>query len=91
MPRDAVYVGRGTRFGNGWRIGDPHPDTGAAMTREDTVVLYAASLANARPETLAIVRDRLAGRDLACWCPITDKHGRQVPCHADLLLAVANG
>lgn len=27
---------------------------------------------------------QLAGRDLVCWCPITD------PCHADVLLALAN-
>ena len=27
----------------------------------------------------------LAGRDLACWCPLDQ------PCHADVLLEVANG
>ncbi|HZL05925.1 MAG TPA: DUF4326 domain-containing protein, partial [Coriobacteriia bacterium] len=30
------------------------------------------------------VRAALAGRDLACWCPLTD------PCHADVLLEIAN-
>lgn len=30
------------------------------------------------------VRGQLAGRDLACWCPIGQ------PCHADVLLEVAN-
>lgn len=30
-----------------------------------------------------VVRD-LAGRDLACWCPLDQ------PCHADVLLDLAN-
>lgn len=30
-------------------------------------------------------RAELAGRDLACWCPVGEK------CHADVLLTVANG
>lgn len=29
--------------------------------------------------------DPLAGRDLACWCPLDS------PCHADVLLELANG
>lgn len=37
------------------------------------------------PFTVADVRRELAGRDLACWCPPGS------PCHADVLLAVANG
>lgn len=31
------------------------------------------------------VRHYLAGRDLACWCPLDQ------PCHADVLLELANG
>ena len=33
---------------------------------------------------VSYVRERLAGRDLACWCPLDG------PCHADVLLAAAN-
>lgn len=32
----------------------------------------------------------LRGRDLACWCPLKDENGRRVPCHADVLLEIAN-
>lgn len=32
----------------------------------------------------------LAGRDLACWCPLEDTAGKPVPCHADVLLELAN-
>lgn len=31
------------------------------------------------------IRDSLCGRDLACWCPLDQ------PCHADVLLEIANG
>jgi len=34
--------------------------------------------------TPAEVRTHLRGKDLACWCKLTD------PCHADVLLALAN-
>lgn len=36
------------------------------------------------------VRAELAGRDLACWCPLLDTEGNRVPCHADILLKLAN-
>lgn len=35
------------------------------------------------PVSVADVRRELAGRDLACWCPLGE------PCHRDVLLAVA--
>lgn len=35
--------------------------------------------------TVDDVRAELAGRDLACWCPLDQ------PCHADVLLSIANG
>lgn len=33
----------------------------------------------------------LLGHDLACWCPLEDASGNRVPCHADVLLELANG
>lgn len=36
------------------------------------------------PVTVDEVRRELAGRDLACWCPLS------LPCHADVLLELAN-
>lgn len=32
----------------------------------------------------------LRGKNLACWCAVTDRHGNAVPCHADVLLSLAN-
>lgn len=34
---------------------------------------------------LAEIRAELAGKDLCCWCPLDQ------PCHADVLLELANG
>lgn len=42
-----------------------------------------------REETLAWVA-LLRGKNLACWCPLVDADGRRVPCHADVLLEIAN-
>lgn len=32
----------------------------------------------------------LRGHDLACWCPLEDAAGLRMPCHADVLLELAN-
>ncbi len=32
----------------------------------------------------------LRGKNLACWCPLVDADGNPVPCHADVLLEIAN-
>jgi hypothetical protein len=37
-----------------------------------------------------LIRAALAGKDLACWCPLVDSEGNRVPCHADVLLELAN-
>lgn len=34
--------------------------------------------------------EELRGKNLACWCPLVDKEGNPVPCHADVLLEMAN-
>jgi len=36
------------------------------------------------PKVRQMMIDELRGRDLACWCPLNQ------PCHADVLLRLAN-
>lgn len=74
-PPGAVYVGRPTRWGNPFRVDELGP--------EEAVARYAAQL-RADPARVAEARSTLAGRDLLCWCALDQ------PCHADVLLAVAN-
>lgn len=40
--------------------------------------------------THADVKRELTGKDLVCWCPYEDAEGKRVPCHADVLLEIAN-
>lgn len=102
MPDDAVYVGRGTEWGNpavigqyfiigdpdptarlkmSWCItGDPLPGFQLVKDRTDAVEWF-------RKLIPILARDwsKLRGKDLACWCPVDQ------PCHADVLLEIANG
>lgn len=90
MPEGAVYVGRGSKWGNPYPTGSMYKtggDTWAVLNAEWSIELFREHL-NARPygrQPLAAgVITELAGKDLACWCPL-DK-----PCHADVLLELAN-
>ena len=64
-----------------------HPDEDTERSaRQKAVDLFAewlVSRADGAP-TVERIRAELAGRVLVCWCP------RQEPCHADVLLAIAN-
>jgi hypothetical protein len=91
MPEGAVYVGRGTWWGNPWRVGNTiwtEADNGGNLRGQEFIITPDLAVALYRvaftPDIDDIRRD-LAGKDLACWCPL-DK-----PCHADVLLAIANG
>ncbi|MCW2957161.1 MAG: hypothetical protein JWO69_2030 [Thermoleophilia bacterium] len=82
-PEGAVYVGRGSEWGNPWKIGDPSPwGDQAPMDARQAVDTFAYGVCT--PHGRRRVAAALAGRDLMCWCPL-DR-----PCHADVLLALAN-
>lgn len=98
MPEGAVYVGRPTKWGNPIVIGGyfainhmgmtwvqaaPGYQTPAFTlieTREQAVAMYRQLVSKHPPKDLAALR----GKDLACWCPLDQ------PCHADVLLELAN-
>ena len=83
-PSGAVNVARPSKWGNPYTVAEH----GAA----NAVALYLQALymkpCSERPmgvPTLYEVREHLRGQALACWCALDD------PCHADVLLAAANG
>jgi Domain of unknown function (DUF4326) len=83
MPENTVKVDRTTKWGNPFRIGDfGIPDAAAAAQRYREWLDGRVS----GPERpfLGYVRSHLRGKNLACWC----KPGQ--PCHADVLLELAN-
>lgn len=51
--------------------------------RREVIRKYEAWLLTERPDLVAAARQELRGRDLECWCAPR-------PCHADILLRVAN-
>lgn len=42
------------------------------------------------PDPTGFALAELRGCDLACWCPLDDGDGMAVPCHADVLVSLAN-
>lgn len=87
MPEGTVYVGRPTIFGNPFRI-----NTSAGYTPMFCVVQFKKWLVG-RSGTgggglrrLSLLRrlPELRGKNLACFCPLDQ------PCHADVLLELAN-
>ncbi|MCC5781400.1 hypothetical protein CRM73_00255 [Kocuria sp. CCUG 69068] len=82
MPENTVYVGRGSRWGNPWRVEDGMSPNGAVWRYRDAVngLLPFTTVPSAGE-----IRSLLDGKDLACWCPLDQ------PCHADVLLEIANG
>ncbi len=99
MPEGAVYVGRPTRWGNPFKVGDactesvyvsalidgvPLARSGVVEDAAHAVTLFQFWLFVKVPFTAAELQAGLEGRDLACWCRVGQ------PCHADVLLEIAN-
>lgn len=78
-PPSAVSVARPHRYGN------PHAVAGDVDAAEAVRRYRSDLLAGALPYDVDDVREELGGRDLMCWCPPLS------PCHADVLLDLANG
>jgi hypothetical protein len=80
MPPNTVYVGRPTKWGNPYKLGQEGRDR-QPMAREQVILAYDHWL-KSRLATEPTFLDELKGKDLACFCPL-DK-----PCHADVILKV---
>lgn len=95
LPENAVKVARPTKWGNPYRVGECYPDEvkqPGPIEAWQAVALYRRWLMGDSLMaciTRSMARRDLRGRDLACWCPL-HPHGEYVPCHADVLLEVAN-
>lgn len=87
MPINTVKVDRTTRWGNPMRV---RPGYSTAQAVQDYRYWLAGNSSahlldiSAIPPTLNDIRLHLGGKNLACWCRIGD------PCHADVLLHLAN-
>lgn len=86
LPPGAKLVARPSRWGNPYVFQKRSVGPGRTLVadRAEAVRRYELDLL-ADPERCAEVAERLVGHDLACYCPLDG------PCHADLLLRIANG
>ncbi|SIE19132.1 DUF4326 domain-containing protein [Mycobacteroides abscessus] len=97
-PKGAVVVSRPSRWGNPWVVHVHNPSCGPellacpdyiaddradATTKYRHAVLYPLA-GQPHVPTPDEIRAELAGRDLACYCPLDQ------PCHGDVLLEIAN-
>lgn len=85
MPPNTVNVTRPSKYGNPFVVGR---DGTAAECKEKYRKLIETNIWST-PNRLDIQKD-LRGKNLTCWCPLYDKNGLRVPCHADILLSLAN-
>lgn len=74
VPKGAVYIGRGSKWGNPFRIG-PDGDRAAVIAKHERWL--------ADQQHLLRALDELRGRDLVCFCA-------PLACHGDLLRRLAN-
>lgn len=82
MPSNTVYVGRPTIYGNPFQ-------TAAEFrqwwdTRGKGFVLFADQMDSLMGAMFQTIPHPLRGKNLACWCSLDQ------PCHADVLLEIAN-
>ena len=95
---EIVYVGRPTKFGNPFKIGEPidnlnliiddrsdfnyYSEGRAILSRQEAVELFVRHCTT--PKFKALIKKELSGKNLSCWCPLSCE------CHADTLLKIAN-
>jgi hypothetical protein len=74
-PEGAVYIGRGSKWGNPFVIG-PNGN------RTEVIKAYEEWLRD-NPQLLEAIKRELPKKDLVCFC-------KPAACHGDILLALAN-
>jgi len=102
MPENTVYVGRGSKWGNPFKIGEftqvmhkssaypyeMYMDSFKVVGNSHAVQLFkTASDKRAdwyHKDYIFPCLEDLKGKNLACWCRLDQ------PCHADVLLEIAN-
>jgi len=73
--QDGVYIGRPSKFGNPFVIGQ-HGDRAQVIKRFEEWLL-------AQPKLVEAAKQELRGKNLVCWCA-------PQACHGDVLMRIAN-
>lgn len=90
-PNNTTYVGNGSGWANPFKAGE----TKILRAEDDSRIICSPSNAQeavdhfrwfmGQGSRAQAAKSRLAGKNLMCWCPLDQ------PCHADVLLEIANG
>lgn len=81
-PKDAIYVGRPTKWGN---LFSHLPNTTAKFrvnTRAEAVAAFRNYVVT-RPDLIEAAQKELKSKDLVCWCAPAE-------CHAEVWMEIAN-
>lgn len=100
MPNNTIYVGRPTKWGNPFKVREvvdkesplfPYIEIpGGARGFQNIKIYNKQAVVNSydawlcEQPSLMFSTKELKGKNLACFCPLDE------PCHADVLLEVAN-
>lgn len=85
IPPNTVKVARPTKWGNAYVVGsDTTPTADMAVRQYRDQVTKVLGAGGAKAEEFTIALEELRGKNLACWCALDQ------PCHADVLLELAN-
>jgi hypothetical protein len=85
MPENTVKIDRTTRWGNPFTPAACGSVAAAVANHAAWMKGALAAPDGAVPPSVEEIRGALRGRHLACWCALDG------PCHADLMLKIANG
>jgi len=87
---ECVYVGRGTPYGNPFKVGDTvivKSEAGedyVVVTTEIAVLLFRHRMNNIVEQLGLFPFEALKGRNVSCFCAL------DAPCHGDVLLELVN-
>ena len=79
LPPNTVIISRPSKWGNPFRVSDGLTQQEAKEAFEQLMETGGVAYCNAEN-----AKCQLRGKNLACWCKIG------TPCHADVLLKIAN-
>ena len=81
LPPNTVVVSRPSKWGNPYKVAE---FSGSAERKVELAVACFEQMVATNRDFRILAKQELRGKNLACWC----KPGQ--PCHADVLLKIAN-
>ena len=89
-----LYIGRGrnSTWGNPFKIGDPHPESGEPIVRGEAIELYKEWIVRGDGRWLLGHLGELEGATLGCWCAPKGGVTEHDPllCHGQVLLKLVS-